>query len=205
MKVYCGDTRSRRLLACFRARGIGQVVIRGRLGLKRLSPWFLDNGAFEDWRAERDFDALQFRADLKQIDQTDAPDFIVAPDRVAAGAASLALSVSWLPELRAQGSPVYLAVQDGMDPLREVDACLFDGIFIGGTLPWKIATAPGWAELGKRLGLPVHFARCGTAGRVSFARAIGCASLDSSLPLWSRQKMRVFLDALDQCHLWGAP
>ena len=86
MRVYCGDTRSRKLLARFRERGVGQVVIRGRLQLKRLSPWFLDNGAFEDWRAGRPFDGVQFSADVQAIDPSDPPDFIVAPDRVAAGA-----------------------------------------------------------------------------------------------------------------------
>jgi hypothetical protein len=31
LKVYCGDTRSRRLLALFRERGIGAVALAGLL------------------------------------------------------------------------------------------------------------------------------------------------------------------------------
>lgn len=200
MKVYCGDTRSRRLLAEFRKRGIGAVAIRGRLHLRRLSPWFFDNGAFEDWTAERPFDAEAFRSDLTIIDASDPPDFIVAPDRVGEGAVSLAESIAWLPELRRWPWPVYLAVQNGMETL-DCELARFDGIFIGGTLPWKLRTAPHWASEGRRAGLPVHFARCGNARRVAYARALGCASLDSSLPLWSRAKMAAFTSALDQLEL----
>lgn len=160
MRVYCGDTRSRRLLEVFRARGIGAVAQRGKLHYRKLSPWFFDNGAFEDWRAGRPFDAHAFRADLAGIDPADPPDFVVAPDRVAEGEASLLESLEWLPELRARPWPVYLAVQDGMEGL-DLGLPRFDGIFIGGTLPWKLRTAPHWCAVGRGLGLPVHFARCG--------------------------------------------
>ncbi len=118
-----------------------------------------------------------------------------------AGEASLAESLAWLPELRRHPWPVYLAVQDGLETLGPERFAGFDGIFIGGTLPWKLRTAPHWAALGHRLGMPVHFGRCGTARRVSYARALGCASIDSSLPLWSRANMSVFTKALDQLHL----
>jgi hypothetical protein len=190
------------LLTEFRRRGIGAVCVRGRLHLRRLSPWFYDNGAFEDWRAERPFDEDGFRRDLASIElaNVDPPDFIVAPDRVGEGASSLAESVSWLPDLRAHRWPVYLAVQDGMETL-ELGLERFDGVFIGGTLPWKLRTAPHWAAEGRRVGLPVHFARCGNARRVAYARALGCASLDSSLPLWSRAKLGHFTQALDQLEL----
>ncbi len=201
LKVYCGDTRSGKLLTEFRQRGIGAVAIRGRLHLRRLSPWFFDNGAFEDWRAEVPFDADEFRRDLASIEADDPPDFIVAPDRVGEGAASLAMSVSWLPELRRYPWPIYLAVQDGMEELPSLGLSRFDGVFIGGTLPWKLRTAPHWATAARAASLPCHFARCGTARRVAYARALGCASLDSSLPLWSRRKMRAFTMALDQQQL----
>jgi hypothetical protein len=177
------------------------VAIRGRLHLRRLSPWFFDNGAYEDWKAGVAFDAPEFRRDLASIALTDPPDFVVAPDLVGEGAASLALSASWLPELRAYPWPVYLAVQDGMEDLPSLGLERWDGIFIGGTLPWKLRTAPHWAALARRASLPSHFARCGTARRVSYARALGCASLDSSLPLWSKDNMRRFTQALDQGHL----
>jgi len=113
---------------------------------------------------------------------------------------SLAESLAWLPELRAFPWAIYLAVQDGMETL-DVEASRFDGIFIGGTIPWKLRTAPHWVSVARRQGVPVHFARCGTARRVSYARALGCDSIDSSLPLWSKQNLRSFIDALDQLHL----
>lgn len=200
MRVYCGDTRSRKLVGEFRRRGIGAVAVRGKLHLRVLSPWFFDNGAFEDWTAQRPFDGEAFRRDLATIGVDDPPDFVVAPDLVAGGVGSLELSVAWLPELRRRPWPIYLAVQDGLEcvalPLES-----FDGIFIGGTVAWKCATAPYWAAEGRRLGMPVHFARCGNAKRVGLARALGCASIDSSLPLWSKKKLAAFVNALDQQHL----
>lgn len=203
LRVYCGDTRSRRLLAEFRRRGIGAVAIRGSLHLRVLSPWFFDNGAFVDWKAGRAFDGEAFRADLARIaaDPDSPPDFIVAPDIVGGGRASLALSLEWLPELRRQPRPVYLAVQDGFESMT-LPISQFDGVFIGGaSVAWKCRTGPYWADLTRAARLPLHFARCGNARRVAFARALGCASLDSSLPLWSSRKMALFTRALDQCEL----
>jgi hypothetical protein len=206
VRIYCGDTRSRRLLAEFRARGWGAVAIRGRLHKRRLSPWFYDNGAFEDWRAKRGFDAEAYSRDLDTIAREhadDPPDFLVAPDVVGAGPASLALSTEWLPTLRPYGWPVYLAVQDGIEESPDLALALaaFDGVFLGGTLPWKLRSAPHWAEACRRLGKPFHFARCGTAKRVAFAQALRCDSLDSSLPLWSRANLAVFSRAVAQLPL----
>lgn len=200
MIVYVGDTRSRKLLAVLAARGIGQVAIRGRLNGRRLDPWFYDNGAFEDWRAGRDFDADTFTADLARMrGEAMRPDFIVCPDKPAAPD-SLEYSRAWRTRLEVTW-PVYLAVQDGMRVQPETVAG-FGGVFLGGTDLWKRRTAPEWADLARVVGLPFHYARCGTTKKVAQAKAIGADSLDSSLPLWSKENLRRFLDALDQCQLF---
>jgi hypothetical protein len=198
MRVYVGQTRSRSLIARLAELGIGECTNRGELPPRR-RPWFLDNGAFSDWRSGRDFDAEGFWSDLTSQDAASAPpDFVVCPDRVATGLESLAFSRLWLercasarPDLR-----YYLAVQDGMTraDLGALDG--FAGIFVGGTLPWKIETGASWVRAARELGVPCHVGRVGTAKRVRWAMRIGADSFDSSLPLWSEENLQSFLTAL---------
>lgn len=199
MISYIGDTRSRRILDIARSMGWGQIIQRGRLSGRRLDLWSLDNGAYEDWKAGRAFDAEQFAADLEAICTSSCrPRFVVCPDIVAGGAASLELSLSWRERCQAV-APTYLAVQDGM-PEDDVAAvlCLFDGLFVGGTLSWKLATGASWIRLAHRYGLPCHVGRVGTARRVAWAIASGADSIDSCLPLWSSEKLAAFRGALSQ-------
>jgi hypothetical protein len=83
--------------------------------------------------------------------------------------------------------------------VADVVPCLsrYDGIFIGGSLRWKLATGATWAELARRYGLGCHIGRVGTAARVHWARSIGATSVDSALPLRARQHLDAFLAALD--------
>ena len=169
---------------------------RGELPPRR-HPFAFDNGAFVDWRKGRPFDESTY---LRQLDVLAAlptrAAFMVAPDVVAGGLKSLEMSVSWLPRLRGL-APVYLAVQDGMRR-RHVAAVLdqFDGIFVGGSLDWKLETGAAWVAFAHRHQRPCHVGRVGTAGRVRWARAIGADSIDSCLPLWSTQKLNTFRAAL---------
>lgn len=195
--AYVGDTRSRKLLAKFERYGIGQIIMRGRLSGRRLARWAYDNGAFEDWRAGREFDAERFQADVATFATGPRPDFLVLPDRVAEGLSSLRMSMDWAAQLASVPVPKYLAVQDGMTP-GALPWGSFDGVFIGGTLEWKVRTAAEWVAAAHAHGVPCHYARCGTAHRVAHAKAIGADSLDSSLPLWSAEKCGAFLGALRQ-------
>jgi hypothetical protein len=181
------------------------MIIRGKLKGRRIDPWAYDNGAFVDWRASKPFASEAFLADLRELQEAGSqPDFVVLPDRVAEGVHSLRLSLGWLDRLRELqlcSWPLYLAVQDGMSrgdiPWGEVD-----GIFVGGTVEWKTATVDGWTRAAHQHSVPCHYARCGTRRKVLHAKSIGCDSLDSSLPLWSADNARVFLDALAQCELY---
>jgi hypothetical protein len=181
--------------------GCGQMIARGRIDRIRSGiPWAYDNGAYTDWAKGRAFDGLAFLDDLETICDADpAPDFVVLPDRVASGD-SLAFSLAWLRTTWATGLdcwPLYLAVQDGMTA-ADIPWDMVDGIFIGGSLDWKVATAATWRHESAAHGLPCHYARCGTKRRVAHAAALGMDSIDSALPLWSRGNLRVFLDALNQ-------
>ena len=112
------------------------------------------------------------------------------------GLASLEWSAFWrdtVPEeFRA-----YLAVQDGMTAADVVPYLTrYHGIFVGGSLHWKLETGAVWAELARRHGLGCHIGRVGTAARVHWARSIGATSVDSSLPLRAREHLDAFLAAV---------
>lgn len=200
MRAYVGQTRSARLIARLAAAGIGECTQRDEYPPRR-SPWFIDNGAFKDWRAGVAFDAVQWRVAVGRARAAVAappPEWAVTPDLVARGWESLDFSLSFVGEL--EGMNPYLVVQDGMeqDPQRVARAAegRFAGLFVGGSLPWKLATGSLWVELAHSVGLPCHIGRVGTVRRVRWAREIGADSIDSCLPLWSTQQLDAFLYAL---------
>lgn len=201
MRVYVGQTRSRKLIARLSALGFGECCNRGEYPPRR-RPWFLDNGAFSDWQSGRAFDAAAFLCDCTSANADPLPpDFGVCPDLVASGLESLAFSLRWL-DAHASAFPALrwrLAVQDGM---TEADvhavADRFTGIFVGGSLPWKIATGAAWVRFAHEIGVECHIGRVGTFDRVRWARRIGADSIDSCVPLWSEDNLQRFLRGLDE-------
>lgn len=198
MRAYVGQTRSRALVAELAGHGIGECTNRGEFPPRR-TPWFLDNGAFSDWRNGRPFDGDAFVSDVLAAGAFSVPpDFAVVPDLVGRGLESLEFSLTWHRRIGGLlGGRWYLAVQDGMtheDVLPFLPQ--FAGIFVGGTLGWKLRTGAGWVGIAHANGTPAHIGRVGTARRVAWARRIGADSIDSCLPLWSRDNLRVFLAAL---------
>lgn len=201
MIAYCGQTRSATLIAELDALGIGECTQRGEIPPRRAARWFHDNKAFADWRNNRPFNIVRWERDQWRIrDRKLRPDFVVVPDIVAGGESSLEWSAMWRPFV-APGIPAYLVVQDGLTCER-VAAWLdaqpdpYHGIFVGGTLPWKLATGAAWVAFAHGRGMKCHIGRVGPAHRVRWAREIGADSIDSSLPLRDRGKMQAFLGAL---------
>lgn len=210
MKAYVGQTKDPRMIEELLANGIGECLQRGELtgsamGRKRSkpgpvrTPWFYDNGAFRDWSSQKSFNYLQWSRDLMNISRFPAPDFVVVPDKVAAGLESLSFSIDCLEDIRAREERLnaYLVVQDGMrvrDVRRHLN--LFDGIFVGGTTEWKWQTAQAWVDLAHDEGLPGHIGRAGTIKLIERAVAIGADSLDSSFPLWERERLTKFVNMI---------
>lgn len=192
--AYIGQTRSRSLIARLSDLGFGEMCQPNEYPPRR-RPYILDNAAFKAWRAGRPLDAEAFRVALDAC-KADPPTFIVVPDQVAGGVESLQLSLSWVEACRAAG-PAYLVVQDRMH-VRQVSRVLhrFDGIFVGGTLGWKLRNAEAWVRLAHAHGKPCHVGRVGTPKRVRWAQRIGADSIDSCLPLWSEGQLQRFLGAL---------
>jgi len=203
--AYVGQTRSRALIEILNQHGIGEVVVRGELPARR--PRFLyDNGAYRDWRAGRPFHVARWLRDMRWMrDRGIVPDFVVVPDIVAGGLASLAWSAYWrdiVPEV----FPAYLAVQDGMSATDVIPHLPhYNGIFVGGSLPWKVATGVAWARLARDLNLGCHIGRVGTAARVRWAYTAGATSIDSCLPLRAEAHLAAFLGALEECAAQAAP
>jgi len=123
---------------------------------------------------------------------------------------SLAFSLRWralcefvLRARRAAGHHVprlcwYFVVQDG---LTEADVAPvmsdFDGVFVGGSLEWKLATGHRWVKFAHELGLPCHIGRVGIANHVRWAMRIGADSIDSCTPLWAEENLQRFVGALN--------
>jgi hypothetical protein len=199
MKVYLGQTRSRKWLRKLCEYGFGEMTCRPALMPKRL-PFALDNGAYSDWVNKRPFDGAAFIEHVELVMMAGfRPDFLVVPDIVAAGLESLHFSIEWFPGLRplVGNVPLYLAVQDGMSHENvRPHLGLFEGIFVGGSDLWKKATVEGWVKLAHEYGLLCHLGRAGTFGKVRLALEVGVDSIDSSLPIMSQKFFDDFLAAL---------
>lgn len=192
MNVYLGQTRSAAWIRTLSSYGFGECVSRGEFPPRR-TPWFMDNGAFGDWLAGRGFDVSAYERDLARLLASNLrPDFLVVPDLVARGKESLLFSLSWVERLCAI-APLYFVVQDGMGEEIVPDLKPFAGLFVGGSLPWKLKTGAQWVALAHELGLRCHIGRVGTEKRVRWARRIGADSIDSSLSLWAEANFRRFL------------
>lgn len=194
MRAYVGQTRSRALIARLLEHGVGECSVRGELPPRR-RPFFYDNGAFRDWTAGEAFDVDAFQRDFDELVYM-APDFVVAPDLVAQGLASLAESLEWARRLGVL-LPLYLAVQDGMTPDAVAPhVSRFAGLFVGGSLDWKLDTGGAWVAFAHDHERPCHVGRVGIPSRIAWARSIGADSIDSSYPLWCDAHMDDFLGAL---------
>lgn len=138
----------------------------------------LDNGAWGAFASGRPWSADHF---LRAVDVLGArADYIVAPDIVCGGQASLDLTLSFLPRLRGVGVPILIAVQNGMKPTDLPTLSPDLGIFIGGDSLWKESSASMWGTHARSLGAPCHMARVNTVRRIHLAAAAGCTSFDGT-------------------------
>ena len=198
---YCGQTRAADLVAELEALGIGECTQRGELPPRR-SRFFHDCRTFADWRKGRSFNGARWMRDQWRIRNHGLrPDFVVVPDLIAAGLASLDLSASER-RLVADGAPAYLVVQEEMTPAMiatwlDEQPDPYHGIFVGGAaIEWKLETGPAWVRFAHARGMRCHLGRCGPPDRVRWARAVGFDSIDSSFPLWNKARMAAFVEAL---------
>lgn len=185
MIAYASRTGTASTVAALAAAGWGWMVGPLDMGgpIRAGMRYALDNGAWPAFSQGRQWDQEAFE---KAVDRYGAgADFIVIPDVVAGGAASLALSLEWLPRLARRGDiadvRLLIAVQNGISH-SDVAGLLSDrvGIFVGGDTEWKLKTMIGWGQLARRQGAYVHIGRVNTARRIRLAAAAGANSFDGT-------------------------
>jgi hypothetical protein len=180
---YASRTGTHRNLDALRRAGWRLMVsARGSLRPEGFR-YALDNGAWTAFQRGEPFDVSAFDKAATLLGP--AADWIVLPDIVAGGSASLRLSLDWLDALRNRpelhGAQYLLAVQNGMEPGHI--APLVDpevGIFVGGDTPWKLAMMATWARLAHERGALCHVGRVNTVRRIRLCAAVGADSFDGS-------------------------
>lgn len=179
MIAYASRTGTRRNLAALRAAGWRLLVSAAGPLRPEGFPYALDNGAWSAHTQGRAFDDRAFNVALSKLGA--GAEWVVVPDIVMGGAASLALSLEWLPRTLDAAPVALLAVQNGMttDDVRGFLGPRV-GIFVGGDSRWKEDTIPQWAALGREVGCWVHVGRVNTARRIRICTAEGVTSFDGS-------------------------
>ena len=206
VKVYIGEPTGK-MVSYVKRKGWGAVItpfqFRNPYPFK-FNFYFVDNGVYSLYLKGAEFDGELFLSTLERVRKVfhpQLPDFVVLPDKVAAGEESLELSLFWHEKLK-ELFPEFryaLVVQDGMR-VKSVENAInetrVDVLFVGGTTEWKVRTGRLWVELARSFKIKCHIGRVGTKRRVKWARLIEADSIDSALPLFSRRNLKTFERAL---------
>jgi hypothetical protein len=190
--VLIGETRSYENVSFLREWGWGRIFLKGKPCPFPFERWAFDNGAFVAWRKGFSFPEDEFLHRMEEAEGVNSEPYLaVTPDIVAGGLTSLDFSLSWRERLK-NGWPWYLAVQDGMATNEVCDiAHLFSGIFLGGTDKFKFG-AEKWCDLAHACGKKFHYGRAGTLRKLAHAIRVGADSIDSSFPLWTKERFGEF-------------
>lgn len=207
MIAYASRTGTRRNLDALREAGWRLIVsARGVLRHEGFA-YAIDNGAWTAFQEHQAGKRPENRLDLDAFERALAKlgpgaDFIVVPDIVMGGRASLDLSVSWLRKLRRRrplaGARFMIAVQNGMEAgpmLGRIKRMIGPnvGIFVGGDTDWKLATMRQWVSLAHSRGAMCHVGRVNTIRRIRLCAAAGVDSIDGT----SATRFAVTLQPLD--------
>jgi len=180
---------------------------KNRITMARM-PHFIDNGVYGAFSRGEKFSGEAF---IKLIDEvytsvrvgaSAEPDFVVIPDIIGGGAKSLDFSMRWMDFIkgsRVENFTYYLAIQDGMK-YEDVEDIVrnkrVDGLFVGGSRPWKYKTGDIWAELARKYSLPIHVGGVGVKTTVEWANSEACqfTSVDSGIPMLHPRHLWEILD-----------
>lgn len=197
---YASRTGTRRNLEALRNAGWRLLISAKGVLRDEGMPYALDNGAWTAFQRNEPFDVVAFQRAVDMFGER--ADWVVIPDIVAGGLASLDFSLAWIDRL-AGCKRLLLAVQDGMTT-EAIRPFLSDrvGIFVGGSTDWKLATAIEWGQLAHDVGCYMHVGRVNTVRRIRLCAAAGADSFDGTsasmfaetLPLldWARRAVDLF-------------
>jgi hypothetical protein len=203
MISYASYTTTYRNLALLRKNGWRMLIAPTSHGFTTKGfKYALDNGAWSSYLEGKPFDAVAFRKLVLRLGE-DA-DWIVAPDIVAGGLDSLALSLQWVDRLLLHTQRVLVPVQDGMVPGDVAPYLgLRVGVFLGGSTEYKIGTMMGWGHFCAAKRCWFHVGRVNTAKRVKMAHAAGADSIDGSAASRYALSMPIIDGAIRQPDLWA--
>jgi len=188
LQPYASRTGTRRNLDALQGAGwrlLCNVTDRGRYTTDRpiwtdgtAAGYGLDNGAWGAHAAGRPFNVPAFEWALHALGS--GADWIVVPDIVAGGLASLEFSRHWLPRVQGIARPL-LAVQDGMTPADLASMVGPDvGLAVGGSTRWKISSLAQWGNLAAKTGAYLHVLRVNTVRRIRMCHEVGANSFDGT-------------------------
>lgn len=163
MKLYT-STGTRELIRKCNAHNIGLLMVDVWRNPDKWPFFAVDNGCFAAWNRKEEWNPAPFLNILSRCKREGRrPDFIVIPDMPLSDQ-SLEFSRLWLPVLARMFPeyPRYLAVQDGMVP-SDIQPLMQDiqGLFVGGSIEWKMDTMTTWIELAHDNGIQCHVGRIG--------------------------------------------
>ena len=186
--MYATSTSTKRTLRALRTHGWRLLQSPDRLKKTRArlpqewdngtpAPYALDNGAWTAFQKGAPFDGDAFLWAFERIGA--GADWVVAPDIVGGGLASLDLTARWLDRL--DHPLVLIAVQDGMTP-DDVAPLMGPGrgIFLGGSTEWKLKTIAQWGNSAREWGAYYHVARVNSVRRIRMAQCAGAQSVDGT-------------------------
>jgi len=188
MQLYT-STGTRKLIEKCNARNIGLLMVDNWRDPNKWPFFAVDNGCFAAWHRQEEWNPAPFLNILTKCKQIGHdPEFIVVPD-MPLSEQSLDFSKIWLPVLKHKypSFPRYLAVQDGMTS-EDVKPLISEisGIFIGGSMEWKMDTMKAWVEFAHAEGLQCHVGRIGPIQRMLICELAGADSIDSTT--WVQNK-----------------
>lgn len=184
MKIYTGQTSGDQLKKII-SLDMGIMISSSPVATpsKEISKTFcaLDNGAFSCFRKGYPFMQDIFLKTLSDAYKKNIPlDFIVCPDIVAGGKASLELSLRWANNELRTAPKLALVVQDGLT-IKDIGSLgRFTYLFVGGSVDWKWKTAKEWVEFAHDNGKLCHIGQCGRIEYLERAYEIKADSVDST-------------------------
>lgn len=176
------STGTRETIAKCRGYGVGLMMVNQWRNPNDWVCYAIDNGCYSAYAQGIDWQPTQFFKLLEKSKSFGKPKFIVIPDKVA-DRSSIEFSKIWIPILKAlyPDYPKYLPVQDGMtenDVMSVLDD--IDGIFVGGSMDWKLETMSNWCKFAHEHGKSCHIGRIGNMRKMFIAELCGADSIDST-------------------------
>lgn len=192
MQLYT-STGTRKLIEQCNAHNIGLLMVDHWRNPDDWPFFAIDNGCYASWHRHEEWNPAPFLNILAKCKALGhKPQFVVIPDRVA-DPSSLTFSKAWVPVLKSlyPEYPLYLAVQDGttvQDVAWEFGKWMGDlaGIFIGGTMAWKMDHLNYWIDYAHSVGKKCHVGRTGPIQRMLICEWAGADSIDPTT--WVQNK-----------------